>query len=396
MSRQVSASEPLIYLDGFATTPLAPEAREAMLSAWALPGNPGSPHRAGAKAARAVADARAAVAELIGASPAEVVFTSGATEADNLAIVGVARRMVSERPERRRIVVSAVEHKAVLEPAQALAAMGFEIIIAPVDATGRLDLGAFGDLLDDQTLMVSVMAANNETGVLQPLQDVSTLARRVGALVHCDAAQAAGKIPIEVVGLDLDYVSLSAHKLYGPVGVGALFVSAVAPKPHPLQRGGGQEQGLRSGTEPAPLQAGFGAAATLAREGLEDDGQHGRRLARRLHAGLDERQVRFDLTTQDAPVIPGTLSIALRDADADDVVLRLSNEVCLSTGSACTRGQVSSSHVLKSMGYSEADARHILRVFCGRYNTEAEIDRTAALIASAVRRSALAPGELRQ
>ncbi len=396
MSRHASASEPLIYLDGFATTPLAPEAREAMLSAWTLPGNPGSPHRAGESAARIVADARAAVAELIGASPAEMVFTSGATEANNLAIVGVARRMAAERPERRRIVVSAVEHKAVLEPAQALAAMGFEIFIAPVDATGRLDLDAFADALDDRTLMVSVMAANNETGVLQPVQDVAALARRVGALVHCDAAQAAGKIPIDVIGLDLDYVSLSAHKLYGPVGVGALFVSALAPKPHPLQRGGGQEQGLRSGTEPAPLLAGFGAAAILARDGLEDDGRQGRRLAQRLCDGLHERQVRLDITTRDAPGIPGTLSIHLHDADADDVVLRLSDEVCLSTGSACTRGQVSSSHVLNAMGYEEADARHVLRVFCGRYNTDGEIDRAAALIASAVRRSALAPGELRQ
>ncbi len=274
--------------------------------------------------------------------------------------------------------------------------MGFEIFIAPVDATGRLDLDAFADALDDRTLMVSVMAANNETGVLQPVQDVAALARRVGALVHCDAAQAAGKIPIDVIGLDLDYVSLSAHKLYGPVGVGALFVSALAPKPHPLQRGGGQEQGLRSGTEPAPLLAGFGAAAILARDGLEDDGRQGRRLAQRLCDGLHERQVRLDITTRDAPGIPGTLSIHLHDADADDVVLRLSDEVCLSTGSACTRGQVSSSHVLNAMGYEEADARHVLRVFCGRYNTDGEIDRAAALIASAVRRSALAPGELRQ
>lgn len=386
----------MIYLDGFATTPLAPEAREAMLSAWTQPGNPGSPHCAGENAARIVAEARAAVAELIGASPAEVVFTSGATEANNLAIVGIARRMAGERPERRRIVVSAVEHKAVLEPALALRAIGFEIDIARVDETGRLDLDAFADALNDQTLMVSVMAANNETGVLQPIEEVAALARHVGALVHCDAAQAAGKIPIDVVGLDLDYVSLSAHKLYGPVGAGALFVSALAPKPHAIQRGGGQEQGLRSGTEPAPLLAGFGVAATTARSRMEDDGRHGRRLAQRLHAGLNERQVRLEITTRDAPVIPGTLSITLRDADADDVVMRLSTDVCLSTGSACTRGQVSSSHVLKAMGYAEADAQHVLRVFCGRYNTEAEIDRTAALIGSAVRRSALAPGELRQ
>jgi cysteine desulfurase len=386
----------MIYLDGFATTPLAPEARAAMLSAWAVPGNPGSPHAAGERAARIVADARAAVAELIGASPAEIVFTSGATEANNLAITGIARRMAAERPDRRRIVVSAIEHKAVLEPAHAMVAEGFEIVVAPVDRTGRLDLDALRELLNDRTLLVTIMAANNETGVLQPVEAVAALARGVGALVHCDAAQAVGKIPIDVVALDVDYASLSAHKLYGPLGVGALFVSALAPKPQPIQRGGGQEQDLRSGTEPAPLLAGFGAAAMLARRRLENDGSHGRRLTQHLRAELDKRQVRLDITTGDAPVLPGSLSIALLDVDANDVVDRLFNDICLSTGSACTLGQVSSSHVLAAMGYSEAIARHVLRVFCGRYNTMAEIDRAVDLIASAVRRSALAPGELRQ
>jgi len=396
MSRPASASEPLIYLDGFATTPMAPEAKEAMLSAWSQPGNPGSPHHAGERAARVVADARAAVAELIGAAPPEVVFTSGATEANNLAIGGVASRAAGRPSDRRRIIVSAVEHKAVLEPAQALAAIGFEVVVAPVDRCGRLDLQAFAALLDEGTLLVSVQAANNETGVVQPVREAASLAHRVGALVHCDAAQAAGKIPVDVVELDVDYLSVSAHKLYGPMGVGALFVSAGAPKPRALQRGGGQEQGLRSGTEPVPLLAGFGAAARLARQQLGRDADHCRRLAQRLRAGLDERQVRLDLTTQETAVVPGALSISLRGVDAEDIVNRLSRAVCLSTGAACSGGQVSPSHVLKAMGYSEVDARHIIRVFCGRYNTEAEIDRSVALIASAARQSALAPGELHQ
>jgi cysteine desulfurase len=386
----------MIYLDGFSTTPLAPEAKQAMVVAWASPGNAGSPHRAGANAARIVEDARAAVAELIGASPAEVIFTSGATEADNLAIAGVAQRKVSEKTQRRRLVVSAVEHKAVLEAAHALKALGFEIVIAPVDGSGRLDLLALAEAVNDETLLVSIMAANNETGVLQPVREAAAIARRVGALVHCDAAQAAGKISIDVLGLDVDYLSLSAHKLYGPMGVGALFVSASAPRPDPLLRGGGQEQGLRSGTEPVPLLAGFGAAAKLARNRLEDDGQHGRRLARRLRTNLAERQVRLEITTREASVLPGTLSVAMRDVDAEELVLRLSNEVCLSTGSACTHGQISSSHVLKAMGLSESDSRHVLRIYCGRYNTESEIDQAAAQIAMAVTRSALVPGELRQ
>lgn len=386
----------LIYLDGFATTPLAPEARAAMMEAWDRPGNAGSPHAAGAWAASAVARARTAVAALIGAAPAEVIFTSGATEANNLALLGVARRAGRESSRRRRIIVSAIEHKAVLEPAAALEREGFEVVLAPVDRHGRLDLAAYAGCLTSETLMVSVMAANNETGALQPIAEVVALAHEAGALVHCDAAQAAGKMPIDVVELDVDYLSLSAHKLYGPMGVGALYVSATAPTPEPLQRGGGQEQGVRSGTEPVPLLAGFGAAAALARTRLDEDRQHGEALARRLIAGLGERQVRFDLITGTHSVLPGALSLMLSEVEADEIVERLSASVYLTTGSACTSGQIVSSHVLKAMSLDEASSRRVLRVFCGRYNTEADVDQAAAQIATAVRRSALAPGEVHQ
>lgn len=371
-----------IYLDGFATMPLAPEAREAMLEAWARPANAGSPHRFGELGANAIAIARTYVAEMIGAAPSEILFTSGATEANNLALIGVCQRVAaSASTARRRIVVSAIEHKAVLEPARALAERGFDIVTAPVDRHGVVDLAALAALVDDDTLLVSVMAANNETGVLQPIREVAAIAHQRGSLVHCDAAQAAGKIAIDVADLDIDYLSLSSHKLYGPAGVGALYVAAGAPAPAPLMLGGGQEGGLRSGTEPVPIIAGFGAAARLAAERLGEDAAHGARLAASMVAQLKERQVAFSLTVNGNAVLPGSLSLRLHDIEADDIVIALQKKVCLSTGSACSSGQTLPSHVLGAMGMCKEEAKSVLRIFCTRYTTEADIHCSATLIA---------------
>lgn len=385
-----------IYLDGFASLPLAPEARAAMIDALARPGNPASPHQGGERAARIIAGARTEIALLIGCSPSEIVFTSGATEANNLAILGAARAARGQRSNRNRILVSAIEHKAVLEPARALQAEGFEMLVAPVDRFGRLDVGAFGDLLDERILLASVMAVNNETGVVQPVREAAELARTAGALFHCDAAQAIGKIPIDVGAIEVDYMSISAHKMYGPAGVGALYVSASAMKPAPLVYGGGQQGGLRAGTEPAALIAGFGAAAKIAAQRMEVDAVHGRELAALLLSSLAERQVRYSLVTNDHDVVPGSLSVRLDGVDADHLCMLLADRVQLSTGSACTSGQLRTSHVLEQMGFSSSEAREVLRAFCHRYVDRGDVASAAAQITAAARKSAVATGEVLQ
>lgn len=385
-----------IYLDGFATLPLAPEAQAAMLAAWKIPGNAGSANLAGELAARTIANGRQSVANLIGASPAEITFTSGATEANNLAILGVARAARRDAPNRNRIIVSAVEHKAVLEPALALRSEGFEVAIVPVDSSGRLDITAFAKLVDENLLLASVMLVNNETGVVQPVAEAAALAHQSGALFHTDAAQAAGKIDIDVFDLDVDYLTLSAHKCYGPMGIGALYVSAAVPKPSPLVIGGGQQGGMRPGTEPVALIAGFGEAAKVAKDRLAHDGAHCKSLIDLLLQSLQLHQLRFRHVTGDARTVPGSVSLQLVGVDADELCARLASKVSLSTGSACSSGQIKSSHVLESIGLSDVEARGVIRVLCNRYQDREEILAAAAHIAEAYALSRLATGEVPQ
>jgi cysteine desulfurase len=385
-----------IYLDGFATLPLCPEARSAILSVWDHPGNAGSPNAAGERAAGIIADGRADVAALIGAASGEIIFTSGATEANNLALLGVAQSAVRSGFDRKRIVVSAVEHKAVLEPARILEKQGFLVSIAPVDRQGRLDLAAFQALLGNDVLIASVMLVNNETGVIQPVAEAAALVHAVGGLMHSDAAQAAGKIAIDVLDLDVDYLSLSAHKCYGPMGVGALYVGAHAPKPMPLVHGGGQQYAVRPGTEPVALIAGFGAAAKVARSRLEGDDCHGRLLISKLLERLASRQFRFSRITGDAAVVPGSAVLQLAEIDADQLCAKVARDVSLSTGSACTSGQIKQSHVLEAIGLSEDDARHVIRIFCHRYQNVDEVEAAADRIVAAADQSRLAAGEVRQ
>lgn len=393
--RRAEPSAP-VYLDGFATMPLAIEARSAMLAAWERPGNAGSPNASGERAARIIADARAEVASLIGAAPTEMIFTSGATEADNLAIIGVASAAASTT-SRRKIIVSAVEHKAILEPAAYLGTQGFEIAIAPVDKTGRLNLEAFEALIDENVLLASVMLVNNETGVIQPVAEAAAIAHRFGGFVHSDAAQAAGKIQINVSELDVDYLSLSGHKCYGPMGVGALYVAAGMPPPFPLMRGGGQQSGVRPGTEPVPLIAGFGAACTVAAKALarSNSAEANSKIDRLLNA-LCRQDVRYSRITGDNLVVPGSAAISIDGVDADSLCALVAPDVSLSTGSACNSGQLKMSHVLEAMGFSERSARSVVRIMCDRTSTEADIDRAAEAIARSTHRSRLATGEVRQ
>ena len=385
-----------IYLDGFATLPLAPEALDAILSVWEQAGNAASSNMAGERAARIVNNGRAEVAALIGAAPAEIIFTSGATEANNLALLGVVQRAAAIERSRNRIIVTSVEHKAVLAPAQILEKRGFSVSVAPVDKDGRLDLPAFAALLGEDVLLASIMMANNETGIIQPISNVAALVHSVGGLIHTDAAQAVGKIAINVLDLDVDYLSISAHKCYGPMGIGALFVAAHAPKPEPLLYGGGQQDALRPGTEPVALIAGFGAAAKVAETRIEGDHQNARLLINALLSGLASRGLRFRRITGDAEVIPGSAALELRNVDADQLCATVAREVSLSTGSACTSGQIKTSHVLEAIGFSDLDARRVVRVFCNRYQNLAEMDAAAKHIVNAADQSRLAAGEFRQ
>lgn len=381
-----------IFLDHFSTTPLAPEALAAMQAAWAFAANPHSAHVAGQRAAALVEAARQHIADLIGASAAEITFTSGATESNNLAILGAARAARRAGSRRRTIVATAIEHRSVLEPAVALEGEGFRCVIAPARSDGTVDLGALAGLVDDDTLLVCVMAANNETGILQPVEAVVAMAHAAGAQVHCDGAQAVGKTPLDVFSLAVDTMSISSHKLYGPAGVGALYVSsAAAVRPEPIQYGGGQEQGLRPGTLPAALATGFGEAARLAGDCLLVDAEHGELLASRFLDRLAERQVRVIRNGVGAH-LPGSLNIAFPGLDADEFVARASSEVSISTGSACSAGEIHDSPVLKAMSLSPNYIRSSVRIFFGRYNSTHDVDVATDILAAIASKMAIEAG----
>lgn len=370
-----------IYLDGHSTTPLAPEAQAAMAPWWhAQAGNPHSPHLRGILASRAVESARAHIAELVGTAPQELFFTSGATEANNIAVRGIALAALQAGVDRRRIIVSAIEHKSVLESAHSLASLGFEVLEAPVTPFGMVDLDQLDELVDHRTLLVSIMAVNNEVGTIQPLGSVVALARASGALLHVDAAQAAGKVPLDLA--EFDMASISSHKLYGPMGIGALFVSAAASlRPLPILFGGAQEAGLRPGTVPTPLVVGFGAAAWLAGDRMEADAIHQRSLAAALVNELRARQVQLIENIPEDLRVPGSLSIRFPGKDAMSVINGAARTLAISEGSACNSGAINSSHVLTAMGLDATASSETLRIYCSRYNTDGEAIEAARILA---------------
>ena len=348
-----------VYLDHNATAPVRPEAVEAVARALSVVGNPSSVHGFGRAARRLVEEARERVAALAGAGPEDVVFTGGGSEANNLALGGCGRG---------RILASAVEHDSVLDADAAVETV-------PVDADGVIDLDVLDTrlALEDAPALVSVMLANNETGTIQPLAGVVKVARRHNALVHCDAVQAAGRMALSFSGLGVDMLTLSAHKMGGPQGMGALVVGpGVTLKA--LVRGGGQERGRRAGTESVPLIAGFGAAA-LAVGGPEE----GPRLAR-LRDGLEERLARLTPTSRllgrGAPRLPNTSCIAMPGVASETLVMALDLAgIAVSAGSACSSGKVRPSHVLRAMGLGEAEAGSAIRVSLGWTTTDADVER---------------------
>jgi cysteine desulfurase len=377
------------YLDYAATAPLRAEVLEAMRPFLERPAaNPSSQHGPGRAARAAVETAREQVAALVGAQPAQVIFTSGGTEADNLAVKGT---MLLREPNRERhLVVSAVEHHAVLDAAEwAVLDAGATVALAPVDGLGRLDLDRLGELLSPgRTALVAVMAANNEVGTLQPVAAAAELAHAAGAVLLCDAVQAARHPGVDMAdGPDL--VALAAHKLGGPTGVGALVTRAGLPL-RPLLHGGGQERGMRSGTLPVAAIVGFGAAAALARAERSSGAGVLLRLRQRLLDGLRSVEPDLEVNGDLGASLPGLLSVRLPGRRSEDVLLLLDrDQVACSAGSACASGATGASHVLLAMGRTPVQARETIRLSLGHGSTETDVDAAVAAVRHAL--AVLAP-----
>lgn len=375
---------PFIYLDHHATTPCDPLVLEAMLPYFTQQfGNPSSAHAAGTRTADAVQLAREQVAALIGGQPGEVLFTSGATEANNLALLGYARA-ARVTNTRRRIVISAIEHKAIINPAKQLSREGFEIITLPVDAQGTVDLAAAAEVITSNTLLVSIHAANSEIGTIQPIVKLAELAHAAGALLHTDAAQAVGKISVDMLAWGADMLSISGHKLYGPQGIGALIVRHPRrTQLEPLGYGGGQERSWRPGTLNVPGIVGLGAACALSAKLLPEE-------SLRLATLRDEFEAMILAATPNAyrngnphARLPHNTSLTFPGIEADALLARLPN-ICLSTGSACDAGTIEPSATLLALGLSRDDARATIRVGIGRSTNSNELYSVVSMLAKQV------------
>jgi cysteine desulfurase len=366
----------LIYLDTNATTPIDPRVAAAMRPCLEdLWGNPSSTHAEGRRAKQALEAARGQVASCLGCAPSELVFTSGGSEADNLAIRGVV-----ETRGGGHVVVSAVEHPAVLEVVLALEIEGrVTLSIIGVDSRGRVDPEAVARSLRADTVLVSLMLANNEVGTLQPMREVAELCRRRGVAVHSDAAQAIGKLPVDVQKLGVDLLTVAGHKLYAPKGVGALFVRE-GLELAPQIRGAGHERGRRAGTESVLLAVGLGAACELVRHGVESEGRRLAALRDRLEELLTTGFAGAVVHGDREHRLPNTLSIGFPGADAAFLLDALADEVAASAGAACHAGTATVSHVLQAMGVAPALAAATVRLSVGRFTTAAEVERAAGLI----------------
>jgi len=387
-----------VYFDYNATSPVAPEVADAMGRVTReVFGNASSVHHFGQQAKGVLDDARTAVATAIGADPSEVVFTSGGTEADNFAIRGAAGVLESvDSPRaRRHLIASAIEHEAVLNTFKALARRGWKTTLLPVDQSGVLTADRLREAITDDTALVSIMHANNEIGTIQPIAELAAIAHGHGALMHTDAVQSLGKIPVDVGALDVDLLSLSAHKFNGPKGVGALWIKRGA-RVQAILTGGKHERNRRAGTENVPGIAGLGVAATLAVGKRSAEGPRLALLRDRLEDGILAAVPGTAINGSRSARVPNTTNISFDRVEAESLLIALDLEgIAVSTGSACSSGTLEPSHVLKAMGFSAHRAQNSIRFSLGAATTDADVDRVIAVLPGVVeklRRLTQAPG----
>ncbi|MCX6545429.1 MAG: IscS subfamily cysteine desulfurase [Acidobacteria bacterium] len=375
-----------IYFDNHATTPVDRRVLDAMLPYFSEHfGNAASRnHKYGWEAEEAVEIARKQIAGLIGASAKEIVFTSGATESDNLAIRGAAY-MYREKGDH--IITAVTEHKAVIDTCKRLEKDGFSVTYLPVRKDGLVDLDRLREAITGKTTLISIMAANNEIGVLQPIDEIGAIAKERGVLFHTDAVQAVGKVPFDVNAANVHMASISAHKIYGPKGVGALYVRRRNPRVllTPIIEGGGHERGMRSGTLNVPGIVGFGMAAELCRLEMPTESAHTRalrdRLNRKLHENLDQLYINGSMEHR----LPGSLNISFAYVEGESLLMGI-NDVAVSSGSACTSASLEPSYVLKALGTGDELAHSSIRFGIGRFNTEEEVDYVADKLVGVVRK----------
>jgi cysteine desulfurase len=373
-----------IYLDHHSTTPVDPEAFKAMAPYFTeIYGNAASRnHEFGWSAEAAVEKARKQIATAIGASEKELIFTSGATESDNLAILGVAERY---KQKGNRIITTQVEHKAVLDTCEALSKKGFQVTYLPVDRYGQVSPKVVAGAITPDTILVSIMAANNEVGTLNPIAEIGKICKEKGVTFHTDAAQALGKLPLDVQRLGVDLMSLSAHKIYGPKGVGALYVRRRGPRVElaPQIHGGGHERGLRSGTLNVPGIVGFGKAIEIAVRNMKEENLRISKLRDRLWAGIQDRLSEVYLHGHPTERLPGNLNVSFGQVEGESLMLAI-KEIAVSSGSACTSASLEPSYVLRAMGAGEDLTHSAIRFGLGRGTTAEEIDYVVDRLASAV------------
>ncbi len=365
------SNPPVYYFDSNATTRIAPEVVESMLPLWTDDwGNPSSAYTFGHRVAASLDTARSQVAALINADPQEVIFTSCGTEASNAAL----QSALATQPGKRHLVMSAVEHSANLKLGQLLEKRGCEVTLLPVDSLGELDVHELAESVRPDTALVSVMTANNETGVIFPIEEIAALCRSKGVLFHTDAVQAPGKLKLDVRAWGVDFLSLSAHKLHAPKGIGILYARRGVPF-SPLVVGGGQERGRRAGTENTGYIVVFGRAAQLAQQSLEADVPRIRALRDRLESGIFSRITGVTRNGAVEPRLPNTSNLSFSACEAEAILLLLDRAgICASSGSACTTGSLAPSHVLTAMGRTPAQALGSVRFSLSKYTTDAEVD----------------------